>query len=89
MTDPNATPRDQQFAWLGVLDPAPVRAEIVAESHRLADAAKVGDWSGVFDLLDDPHSGVNINWWRPAGQLGSPCCTRPPGTAHPSTWPAN
>jgi hypothetical protein len=58
---------DQPFVWLGIVDPTPVRDEIVAASHRLADAAKIGDWSTVFDLLDDPHDGVNINWWRPGG----------------------
>lgn len=58
---------DQPFVWLGILDPTPVRGEIVTASHSLADAAKVGNWSSVFDLLDDPHNGVNINWWRPGG----------------------
>jgi len=67
MTDPNAATPDQPFVWLGILDPTPVRAEIVVASHRLADAAKIGDWSRVFDLLDDPASGVDINWWRPGG----------------------
>jgi hypothetical protein len=41
--------------------------DVVAASHRLADAAKAGDWSTVFDLLDDPDLSVNINWWRPGG----------------------
>jgi hypothetical protein len=35
--------------------------EVVAASHRLADAAKVGDWSTVFDLLDDSEHRVDIN----------------------------
>ena len=65
MTDRNETPTDHPFVWRGILDPTPVRDEVVAASHRLADAAKVGDWSTVFDLLDDPH--VDINWWRPGG----------------------
>ena len=40
---------------------------LYAASHRLADAAKTGDWSTVFDLLDDPDQLVDINWWRPGG----------------------
>jgi hypothetical protein len=67
MNDHNDTLADQPFVWLGILDPAPVRDEMVAASHRLADAAKVGDWSTVFDLLDDPDQRVDINWWRPGG----------------------
>ena len=54
MTDRTDTPTDHPLLWLGVLDPAPVRDDVVAASHRLADAAKVGSWSTVFDLLDDP-----------------------------------
>jgi hypothetical protein len=61
------TTHNHPFVWLGILDPTPVRDEIVAASHRLADAAKFGDWSTVFDLLDDPQSCVDINWWRPGG----------------------
>ena len=41
--------------------------DVVAAGHRLADAAKVGDWCTVFSLLDDPSQPVDINWWRPGG----------------------
>lgn len=67
MTDPRDAPPEDPFVWLGVLDSDPVRDEVAAASHRLADAAKVGDWPTVFELLDDPDQCVNINWWRPGG----------------------
>jgi hypothetical protein len=67
MTDRNDTPNDVPFVWRGILDPTQLYDEVVAASHRLADAAKVGDWSTVFDLLDDPDQRVDINWWRPGG----------------------
>jgi hypothetical protein len=67
VTDRDNITHDHPFVWLGILDPTPVRDEVVAASHRLADAAKFGDWSTVFDLLDDPQSCVDINWWRPGG----------------------
>jgi Ankyrin repeats (many copies) len=67
MTDRNETPADDLFVWRGILDPEPVRDDVVAASHQLADAAKTGDWSTVFDLLDDPGRCVDINWWRPGG----------------------
>ncbi len=57
----------QAFSWNGVLDPSLVNSEHVAASHSLADAAKIGDWSTVFDLLDDETQTVDINWWRPGG----------------------
>ena len=55
------------FVWNGALDPTLLFDDVVAAGHRLADAAKVGDWSTVFDLLDDPTQPVDINWWRPGG----------------------
>ncbi len=67
MTERNGTSPDRPFVWLGILDPTPVRDEVVTASHRLANAAKVGDWSTVFDLLDNPDQLVDINWWRPGG----------------------
>jgi hypothetical protein len=67
MTDPDNTPTDEPFIWRGVLDPDQLFDDIVSASHRLADAARVGDWSTVFDLLDDPSQRVDINWWRPGG----------------------
>ena len=41
--------------------------DVVSAGHRLADAAKVGDWKTVFELLDDPTERVDVNWWRPGG----------------------
>ena len=55
------------FVWHGVLDPSQLFDDVVVASHRFADAAKVGDWSTVFTLLDDPGQPVDINWWRPGG----------------------
>jgi hypothetical protein len=63
----NDKPIDQPFVWRGILDPSLLLDEVVSATHRLADAAKVGDWSTVFDLLDDPERRVDINWWRPGG----------------------
>ncbi len=55
------------MAWLGVLDPSLWTESFVADGHRLADAAKAGDWTTVLEMLrTDPHLGVNR--WRP----GSP-----------------
>jgi len=59
--------RDDEFVWRGILDPTHLCDDVVAASHRLADAAKEGDWSTVFGLLDDPEQRVDVNWWRPGG----------------------
>jgi hypothetical protein len=67
MADRDATPADDPFVWRGALDPAHMLDDVVWASHRLADAAKVGDWSTVFSLLDDAGDKVDINWWRPNG----------------------
>src|SRR5260370_7933393 len=55
------------FVWNGVLDPSLLADDVVSAGHRLADAAKVGDWKTVFELLDDPTERVDVNWWRPGG----------------------
>jgi hypothetical protein len=65
MTDRDHNAPDDPFVWRGILDPSLLRDDVNAASHRLADAAKTGDWSTVFDLLEDPR--VDINWWRPGG----------------------
>lgn len=67
MTDRNDPPPDEPFVWRGILDPTQLYDEVIAASHRLADAAKVGDWPMVFDLLDDHDTHVDINWWRAGG----------------------
>lgn len=61
------TPTDDPFVWCGIVDPDQLFDDVVAAGHELADAAKLGDWSTVFDLLDDPDELVDINWWRPGG----------------------
>lgn len=58
---------DEPLTWLGVLDPSLWSESFVADGHRIADAAKAGDWNMVLEMLrTDPHLGVNR--WRP----GSP-----------------
>lgn len=52
------------FVWNGVLDPAQLIDSVVAAGHRLADAAKMGEWSTVFRMLDEY---AQVNWWRPGG----------------------
>ncbi|MCV6967735.1 ankyrin repeat domain-containing protein [Mycobacterium intermedium] len=65
--NPDSTRTDEPFVWCGIIDPDQVFDDVVAAGHELADAAKMGDWSTVFDLLDDPDELVDINWWRPGG----------------------
>jgi Ankyrin repeats (many copies) len=67
MPSSETAPTRQPSVWHGVLDPSQLFDDVVVASHRFADAAKVGDWSTVFRLLDDPGQPVDINWWRPGG----------------------
>lgn len=55
------------FVWNGVHDTSLLHEDVVSSGHRFADAAKAGDWSTVFEMLDDPRQPVDINWWRPGG----------------------
>ena len=57
----------EEFAWNGVLDATQYSDVVVAARHRLADAAKAGDWPMVFRLLDQPDAMVQVNDWRPGG----------------------
>lgn len=59
---------EREFVWRGILDPSPLYDEVVSASHQLADAAKTGEWSTVFGLLDDTNGRVDINWSRPGGR---------------------
>lgn len=56
-----------EFVWHGVLDPGQLHDDVVAARHRLADAAKAGQWGEVFRLLDEPGTPVDVNGWRPGG----------------------
>ncbi len=67
MTGGDNAPTDEPFVWRGILDPDQLFDDDVSAGHQLADAAKVGDWPTVFDLLDDVEQHVDINWWRPGG----------------------
>lgn len=50
-------------SWPGILD-----AELASGSHELADAASVGDWEAVIELLGSPKTASRlINTWRPGG----------------------
>lgn len=57
----------EDFVWNGVLDATQYSDVVVAARHRLADAAKAGDWPMVFRLLDQPDAMVRVNDWRPGG----------------------
>ena len=57
----------REFIWNGVLDPAQYNADALAARHRLADAAKAGDWPVVLRLLDERGSPLTANDWRPGG----------------------
>ncbi len=60
-------PELHDVVWSGVLDPSQYSDAVLAARHRLADAAKDGDWPVVFGLLDDPDALVHANDWRPGG----------------------
>lgn len=60
-------PTDEPFVWRGILDPDQLFDDDVSAGHELADAAKMGDWPTVFDVLDNAEPRVDINWWRPGG----------------------
>jgi hypothetical protein len=53
------------LSWPGVLDPGLLKDEVVARNHRLADAAKAGRWSEVFEVLE--LQWVSVNQWRVGG----------------------
>ncbi|MDP7734252.1 ankyrin repeat domain-containing protein [Mycobacterium paragordonae] len=67
MTGRENAPADGPFIWRGILDPDLLFDDDVSAGHEVADAAKVGDWPTVFDLLDDAEQFIDINWWRPGG----------------------
>lgn len=67
MTDRDYSLPEDLFVWFGVLDPSYMFDHAVSVGHRFADAAKVGDWSTVLNMLDDPSQQARINWWRPGG----------------------
>lgn len=50
--------------WPGVLD-----ANLAVGSHELANAASVGDWEAVLEILDaaGPRAATLVNTWRPGG----------------------
>jgi hypothetical protein len=54
-------------AWQGVLDTEVMADGMKQAGHRLADAAKVGDWPAVFRVLDRERGWLVINQWRPGG----------------------
>ena len=52
--------------WPGSLDPDVLNPSYVGRAHRLADAAKVGRWAMVVELLES-DSAPNPNHWRIGG----------------------
>src|SRR3978361_933169 len=68
MTDSDDAATHEPFVWRGIVDPELLCDDVVSASHQVAEAAQAGDWSTVFDLLDDPDEDVDINWWRPGGK---------------------
>lgn len=53
--------------WPGVLDAGVLKPQVVQASHRLADAAKVGDWYGTLAALESSHW-LEANCWRITGR---------------------
>lgn len=52
--------------WPGLLDPRVMNENIVEATHRVADAAKAGDWDAVIALLDSDGM-ADVNRWRFGG----------------------
>ena len=53
--------------WQGVLDTSVMADDMVSAGHRLADAAKAGNWPAVMKVLDREWNWLVINQWRPGG----------------------
>lgn len=77
---------EEPLDWAGVLDPSMLPEAVVIARHRLADAARAGDWSAVLHLLDSGGDQLGIkdihlspNQWRP----GSPKWFTP---LHQAAW---
>lgn len=54
--------------WMGAFDPSADSEILVAARHRLADAARAGDWSTTLKLLRDrgePALSLHASQWRP------------------------
>jgi hypothetical protein len=54
-------------AWQGVLDTSVMADDMASAGHRLADAAKAGNWPAVMQVLDRKWSWLVVNQWRPGG----------------------
>ena len=52
--------------WPGITDPEALKPEVVAATHRLADAAKTADWDAVFGVLSSSFW-LGPNHWRIGG----------------------
>ena len=62
---------------------------LVSAGHRLADAAKAGDWPAVTKVLDHEWSWLVINQWRPGGTAWFTALHQSAWTAHPATSSQN
>ncbi|MFD0467359.1 hypothetical protein ACFQ0B_02855 [Nonomuraea thailandensis] len=71
--------QDEVSTWDGVTQRSGYKRRVIEGRDSLAQAARDGDWSAVFALLDE-HPGW-INSGRVGGGSGYALFTRPPGTA--------
>jgi hypothetical protein len=53
--------------WQGVMKTSMLADASVQVGHRLADAAKTGNWPAVMKVLDHEGNWLAINQWRPGG----------------------
>jgi hypothetical protein len=65
--------------WQGVLDTSILADAFVRVGHRLADAAKAGNWPEVMNVLDQESDWLVINQWRPGGAAWFT-------VLHPAAW---
>lgn len=66
---------DEPLDWAGVLEPSMLSEPVVDARHRLANAARAGDWPAVLDLLGGGSGDMgfkdiplNPNQWRPGSR---------------------
>ncbi|MDO4260020.1 MAG: hypothetical protein Q4C87_10940 [Actinomycetaceae bacterium] len=56
----------ETIEWPGILDPETLKPHHVERAHRLADAAKSGNWAAVFDIVGATPT-LSANQWRIGG----------------------
>ncbi|WP_329338927.1 ankyrin repeat domain-containing protein [Streptomyces sp. NBC_00663] len=73
---------DDVAHWDGTTRPDSLKDHYVTERHRLADAARDGDWATVFRVLDEVRAKVNAHWVN-CTRLGGPSGYTP---LHQAAW---